>query len=104
MLEQVLLMGNALIQRKAELGRGAYGEWVKTMGISPRTARLYMQIAREVDRTLALHGEGHVATLPLPTTLRDFAAQVRTTRGRVRKSIGSSPAIPLPAGLYDPNE
>lgn len=82
-------LGAYLIEQRANLGHGAFGKWAKEHRY--RSARVYMQVFRAVER------EPWLMELP-DISLREFLSQVRCRRGRVRQ-FGGPVAIPLPAKL-----
>lgn len=98
MLEEVHAIGVYLIHKKGELGHGKFRQWVEGPDGPPcsyRTARLYMQLCREMNRSgLALAMGADVP--PPPSSLRQLVAETQTPRGRLRAAIGVAPAIALP--------
>ena len=100
MLDEVHSIGGYLIAKKAELGHGRFRQWVEGPDgppISYRSARLYMRLRREIDRTLEAAAQGYVVP-PRPTSMRRLAADAQTPRGRLRPGIGAASAIALPSG------
>jgi hypothetical protein len=61
--------GLALIEAKGRLAHGDWLPWVKSLGISPRTAQVYMQLGRLPESKCA-----RVAHLAMRRVLRQIAA------------------------------
>lgn len=100
-LAEIEYLGNALLDKKATLPHGKFQKWVKSSKwpASPRTMRLYMQIARWL-RTL----EPEEAMRYRACSIRELAVVARTaavTSG-TRKGMDGlkriAGAIPLPKG------
>lgn len=101
MVDQVLAIGTYLRAQKAALGHGRFRAWAEdranTGGLSYRTVRLYMTLAKRIEQTFAAaEWRGDKVTLHA-RTLRQLDVAARTPRGKVRPYIGGPAAIALPA-------
>lgn len=79
-LEHARRAGELLLEAKARVGHGQWGDWIRAhCDPSPRTVRLYMQIAREWHRIEAGNGNAlpirEAARLLRPTAKADAAAK-----------------------------
>lgn len=72
--------GELLLQAKATIAHGAWGEWLKeNCDLSERTAQGYMRLARELPKLDAAKAQ-RVADLPLRQALKELSKPVSKAR------------------------
>jgi hypothetical protein len=75
-LDRAIRCGDLLAEAKAGLDHGEWGPWLKTAGLAPRTASLYMQLAANRQRIADLPSINEaVRAISRPRTWEQLAVQ-----------------------------